>query len=221
MTAAPARRIVRPGRSAEWSLGAAGRILMREERIEADWRGRATCRVHDPDLFFSAVPADVELAKSVCAGCPVRDRCEDFALKTGVRDGVWAGLDENELRSAPRARPAPAPRPVARQLAVLMPDFTGQEIARFRSQVTAGPHGPRWAGQPGRGGWGYFAVTRDGAWQKYRAHRIAFKAATGTDPGADTVIQACGDRLCLAPGCLQTEPVSETRRRTAQQRNAA
>lgn len=68
-----------------------------------DWRYAAACRSCDPELFFpvSTGPAaepQVTEAKAVCAQCPVRAKCLDFALRTGQAHGVWGGMSEQELR---------------------------------------------------------------------------------------------------------------------------
>lgn len=62
------------------------------------WRGRAACRDVDPDLFFPELGGSAQDAKAVCAECPVRAQCLEYALATGQRFGVWAGLDERERR---------------------------------------------------------------------------------------------------------------------------
>ncbi len=49
------------------------------------------CHRVDPDLFFAERPADVERAKAVCAGCPVRTQCLAGALSRGEPWGVWGG----------------------------------------------------------------------------------------------------------------------------------
>jgi WhiB family transcriptional regulator, redox-sensing transcriptional regulator len=72
------------------------------------WRSSAACRSADPDLFFpisSSGPstAQVAEAKAICAGCPVRRECLEFALRRHQVHGVWGGLSEQErypLRSA-------------------------------------------------------------------------------------------------------------------------
>jgi WhiB family redox-sensing transcriptional regulator len=35
-------------------------------------------------------------AKAVCAGCPVRIQCLDYAVASGERYGVWGGLTSDE-----------------------------------------------------------------------------------------------------------------------------
>jgi WhiB family redox-sensing transcriptional regulator len=49
------------------------------------------CWDADPELFFADEPADVERAKSVCRGCPVRLACLSCALDRGEPWGVWGG----------------------------------------------------------------------------------------------------------------------------------
>jgi WhiB family redox-sensing transcriptional regulator len=60
-----------------------------------DWRLRAECRGENPQLFFSADPADITKAQQVCAGCPVRLECARSAEANGEQFGVWAGVDRD------------------------------------------------------------------------------------------------------------------------------
>ncbi|HEX4015877.1 MAG TPA: WhiB family transcriptional regulator [Frankiaceae bacterium] len=65
------------------------------------WRFNAQCADQDPDLFFpvgSSGPAlrQTLRAKAVCAQCPVRSECLEWALDTAQPHGVWGGLDEQE-----------------------------------------------------------------------------------------------------------------------------
>jgi WhiB family redox-sensing transcriptional regulator len=68
------------------------------------------CRVHDAELWFAESPADVEQAKALCRGCPVRAACLTGALDRHEPWGVWGG----ELFLAgvvvPRKRPRGRPR---------------------------------------------------------------------------------------------------------------
>ncbi|MES9525874.1 WhiB family transcriptional regulator [Streptomyces capoamus] len=78
-----------------------------------NWRDHAACRQEDPDLFFpigTTGPAQVQTqqAKAVCARCPVREQCLDWALDTSQSIGVWGGTTELErraLRRRARSRP--------------------------------------------------------------------------------------------------------------------
>jgi WhiB family redox-sensing transcriptional regulator len=73
--------------------------------------GRRTlpCRVQDPDLWFAESPAQLEHAKTLCAGCPVRSACLAGALDRGEPWGVWGGeiFDHGVViaRKRPRGRP--------------------------------------------------------------------------------------------------------------------
>jgi len=69
-----------------------------------DWRASAACRDMDTAVFFPESDGEATLAKAVCAACPVREACLDFALLTRQDDGVWGGLDENERRRVRRRR---------------------------------------------------------------------------------------------------------------------
>lgn len=68
------------------------------------WMVDALCAQTDPDLFF---PDDdwqtARAAKRVCASCPVRADCLDYAVRNVVPHGVWGGLSERERRRLRRA----------------------------------------------------------------------------------------------------------------------
>ncbi len=67
------------------------------------------CWAHDPDLFFAELPHEVEVAKAVCAGCPLRNECLSGALDRREPYGVWGGqlviLGAVVARKRPRGRP--------------------------------------------------------------------------------------------------------------------
>jgi WhiB family transcriptional regulator, redox-sensing transcriptional regulator len=64
----------------------------------------------DPELFFAESPDDVEDAKALCCGCPVRNTCLSGAQERREPWGVWGG--ELFLRGevVPRKRPRGRPR---------------------------------------------------------------------------------------------------------------
>ncbi|WP_327714185.1 WhiB family transcriptional regulator [Streptomyces sp. NBC_00490] len=71
------------------------------------WRERAACQDVDPDLFFPIGTAGLTLvqideAKAVCARCPVRERCLQWALDAGQVEGIWGGTTESERRATRR-----------------------------------------------------------------------------------------------------------------------
>lgn len=75
-----------------------------------DWKQQAACRDLDTSLFFpeSEGGSDAADAKAVCASCPVRQACLDFALLTRQHDGIWGGTTESERRRLRRRRPTAA-----------------------------------------------------------------------------------------------------------------
>lgn len=68
------------------------------------------CRRHPAELWFAESPADVEFAKALCQGCPLRAACLRGALDRAEPWGVWGG--ELFLAGAvvPRKRPRGRPR---------------------------------------------------------------------------------------------------------------
>jgi WhiB family transcriptional regulator, redox-sensing transcriptional regulator len=69
-----------------------------------DWRDRAACRDADPELFFPITdmgPGERQAteAKAVCARCPVRTDCLDYAVNAGLDHGVFGGTTERERRT--------------------------------------------------------------------------------------------------------------------------
>lgn len=89
--------------------------------MRRDWRTAALCRtLGEPDLWFPDSLRDPHLdqireAKTVCSHCPVKAQCLEWALANGVDDGIWGGLDRDEIRRIRRrqrrgkGRPEPLP----------------------------------------------------------------------------------------------------------------
>ncbi len=78
----------------------------------ADWRDQARCRDMDSELFFPIGHSIVDKmqeasAKAVCAPCPVRRRCLQWAVDHDCVDGVWGGMGELERRWLIRTLAAP------------------------------------------------------------------------------------------------------------------
>lgn len=73
------------------------------------WRTGAARAGMGPALFFpdgeraDVAVEDVRRAKAVCAGCPVRAACLEFALVTHQDYGVWGGTSESERYQLRRA----------------------------------------------------------------------------------------------------------------------
>lgn len=83
------------------------------------WRTEAACSALDTNLFFPDPESDdnplpqIAAAKAICAGCPVRQSCLEFAIRTRQLDGVWGGHTPEERRSIRRRRQAAARRAAA------------------------------------------------------------------------------------------------------------
>jgi WhiB family redox-sensing transcriptional regulator len=76
---------------------------------DKDWRARAACQYVDPDLHFPKANApgarkQIAEAKRVCAGCPVREACLEWALVTGQTAGVWGGKSPRQRKEMHRPR---------------------------------------------------------------------------------------------------------------------
>lgn len=63
---------------------------------DLSWQDRALCLQVDPDQFFPEKGAPVPKVKQVCAACPVRPECLDYALGNGEQHGIWGGLSTGE-----------------------------------------------------------------------------------------------------------------------------
>lgn len=70
----------------------------------APWTVDAACKDKPQELFYPTRGEEVGLAKEICAGCPVRQPCLDYALDNGERFGVWGGTSERERRRIRRRR---------------------------------------------------------------------------------------------------------------------
>lgn len=69
----------------------------------SNWQERAACRDEDPELFFPVSETgpgarQVAAAKAVCAGCPVRAECLEYALDIGLDHGIFGGTTDGERR---------------------------------------------------------------------------------------------------------------------------
>jgi WhiB family redox-sensing transcriptional regulator len=71
------------------------------------WKQRAACKGSAPNTFYPETDAEVNVAKAVCARCPVRSICLDTAIRNRERHGVWGGMTAAERDRLRRSlRPA-------------------------------------------------------------------------------------------------------------------
>ena len=71
---------------------------------EYAWMFHARCRGINPAEFFPSDGTGVESAQRVCAECPVRAECLEYALVHRIEHGVWGGASERERRRILRRR---------------------------------------------------------------------------------------------------------------------
>jgi WhiB family transcriptional regulator, redox-sensing transcriptional regulator len=75
--------------------------------VEELWQAKAACRGPHTSMFFPPShferKDDKEIresqAKAICASCPVRRSCLEYALRIREPHGIWGGLNEAERRS--------------------------------------------------------------------------------------------------------------------------
>lgn len=83
------------------------------------------CQSHDPELFFAEEPWRLEMAKQVCAECPLKAECLAGALRRAEPHGVWGGevfvggvvVARKRPRGRPRKDALPSERPARPQAA--------------------------------------------------------------------------------------------------------
>ena len=66
------------------------------------WKLLGACRDRDTDLWFPEQNSNyrdrrVKTALDICAACPVRAECMDFAIRTN-QVGIWGGTTERERK---------------------------------------------------------------------------------------------------------------------------
>ena len=122
--------------------------------LPSSWRDRAACRGADPDLFFPERGESAESARRVCARCPVREPCLDYAVTNRIVHGVWGGLTGWERRAL-QSRWVRASRR-DRDRAILAAEAAGYTAAAIgrsfglsRTSVTRIARGGNDAGRPG------------------------------------------------------------------------
>jgi WhiB family transcriptional regulator, redox-sensing transcriptional regulator len=81
--------------------------------VPGRWAEQALCAQADPDTWFPAKGETTALAKRICAACPVRVQCLDYALAGadtwgGIVSGIWGGTTPRERAAMRRSRKAAA-----------------------------------------------------------------------------------------------------------------
>jgi WhiB family redox-sensing transcriptional regulator len=74
------------------------------ETVETSWMAEGKCRELPPETFFPSDGVGVEIARRICADCPVKAPCLEYALYNRIEHGVWGGASERERRRIARQR---------------------------------------------------------------------------------------------------------------------
>ncbi len=74
------------------------------EVTDTDWMAYGNCRDKPSSTFFPSDGVGVEVARRICASCPVRTPCLEYALRYHISHGVWGGASERERRRIARSR---------------------------------------------------------------------------------------------------------------------
>ena len=72
--------------------------------MDMTWMARGLCRDIAPSVFFPSDGVGVDVARSICAECPVKAPCLEYALANRIDHGVWGGCSERERRRIARKR---------------------------------------------------------------------------------------------------------------------
>ncbi|GIU99840.1 MAG: hypothetical protein KatS3mg014_1456 [Actinomycetota bacterium] len=112
MTTGPDVNPPRPGFSNNWTRGGDDVVARVPSDVREGWETYAACRGADTSLFFAPnyferreeKLAREAKAKAICARCPVREPCLEYALRIRDPHGIWGGLNELERRRLLRAR---------------------------------------------------------------------------------------------------------------------
>jgi WhiB family transcriptional regulator, redox-sensing transcriptional regulator len=72
--------------------------------LDVDWMRKGRCRDISPSVFFPSDGVGVEVARAICADCPVKAPCLEYALENKIDHGVWGGASERERRRIARRR---------------------------------------------------------------------------------------------------------------------
>jgi WhiB family redox-sensing transcriptional regulator len=70
------------------------------------WTDQAACRGTETEIFFPATPDEEAEALSICATCPVRAQCLDYAVRNRETYGIWGGTTPEQRRRMRRERAA-------------------------------------------------------------------------------------------------------------------
>ncbi|HEV3354445.1 MAG TPA: WhiB family transcriptional regulator [Acidimicrobiales bacterium] len=70
------------------------------------WTDSAACRGTDTEIFYPANAEEEAEALSICATCPVRAQCLDYAIRNRETYGIWGGTTPEQRRRIRREQAA-------------------------------------------------------------------------------------------------------------------
>lgn len=82
------------------------RAALRDVVIDENWADYVLCANIPTNVFFPSTGAGVEEARKICAECPVKEPCLEFALTKRIDHGVWGGVSERGRRRLLKQRRA-------------------------------------------------------------------------------------------------------------------
>jgi WhiB family redox-sensing transcriptional regulator len=71
---------------------------------DESWKLVAACRGLVTGDFFPDSGDSTKEQKAVCARCPVREVCLEYALFNRIEHGIWGGASERERKRIRRKR---------------------------------------------------------------------------------------------------------------------
>ena len=74
------------------------------DEVQLDWMSDGHCRHYPPAAFFPSDGVGVDAARKICADCPVKAPCLEYALAERIDHGVWGGCSERERRRILKTR---------------------------------------------------------------------------------------------------------------------
>ena len=77
---------------------------MLDETALTLWMANGLCRDQPPRVFFPSDGVGVDKARKICAECPAKAPCLEYALDHRIDHGVWGGTSERERRRILRGR---------------------------------------------------------------------------------------------------------------------
>ena len=101
-------------RTGDEEVTEAGDLLDLLADLHPPWQRRAACKTAPPEVTWfgrrfnpTREESPTAVAKAICATCPVRTECLEYALAQGDDlMGIWAGTSQAERVALRRERPA-------------------------------------------------------------------------------------------------------------------